>query len=295
MRISRASRVATILALGLHALPALAELPLTVEDLVTDKGKFKLDASFSYANVDRNGVSAGEPIQVQTGPTSFVQVPTAVGERSSNRDTLVGTMGLRYGITKKTEVLARTSYLHTSERVRENDSNMGFHQNYFADTWLGVNHKFREEDDHPAFFGFAEVALSQHLRSSSKSFRSAALGFTTYKALDPVVFSLTGVYRFNRSYKDDSSTIKEGSLLMLNPSIGFAVNDRVTLTTGLQWTRQGAEKVNGNADDISRSDTSLLLGAGYGFAAGNTLNVTVKSNASGNQGAEMRVNWLYTF
>ena len=81
MRISRASRVATILALGLHALPALAELPLTVEDLVTDKGKFKLDASFSYANVDRNGVSAGEPIQVQTGPTSFVQVPTAVGER----------------------------------------------------------------------------------------------------------------------------------------------------------------------------------------------------------------------
>lgn len=124
VRISRASRVATILALGLHALPALAELPLTVEDLVTDKGKFKLDASFSYANVDRNGVSAGEPIQVQTGPTSFVQVPTAVGERSSNRDTLVGTMGLRYGITKKTEVLARTSYLHTSERVRENDSNI---------------------------------------------------------------------------------------------------------------------------------------------------------------------------
>ena len=95
--------------LSCHAASVFAELPLTVEDLVTDKGKFKLDLSFAYANVDQTGVSTGEPISVQTGPTSFVQVPTAVGERSSNRDTLVGTLGLRYGITGKTEVLLRTS------------------------------------------------------------------------------------------------------------------------------------------------------------------------------------------
>ena len=295
VRISGASRVAIIMVTGLYALPALAELPLTVEDLVTDKGKFKLDASFSYANVDRNGVSAGEPIQVQTGPTSFVQVPTAVGERSSNRDTLVGTVGLRYGITGKTEILARTSYLHTSERVRENARNSGSHQNYFADTWIGVNHKFREDGEHPALLGFAEVALSQRLRSSSRSFRSAILGFTTYKAIDPVVFSLTGAYRFNRNYRDGESTAREGNLLMLNPSIGFAVNDRVTLTTGMQWTRQMADRVNGRASGINRTATHLQLGVGYAFASGNTLNATLKSTASGNRGAEMRVNWLYTF
>ena len=105
----RSQHFVLLLMLSCHAASVFAELPLTVEDLVTDKGKFKLDLSFAYANVDQTGVSTGEPISVQTGPTSFVQVPTAVGERSSNRDTLVGTLGLRYGITGKTEVLLRTS------------------------------------------------------------------------------------------------------------------------------------------------------------------------------------------
>ncbi len=39
----------------------------------------------------------------------------------------------------------------------------------------------------------------------------------------------------------------------------------------------------------------LILGAGYGFDKGNTLNATFKANASGDNGAEFRVNWLYTF
>lgn len=41
--------------------------------------------------------------------------------------------------------------------------------------------------------------------------------------------------------------------------------------------------------------TDLLLGVGYGFDKGNTLNATFKANASGESGAELRVNWLYTF
>ena len=46
----------------LVVLPARADLPLTVEDLITDKGKFKLDLSLAYANANRQGVFAGEPI-----------------------------------------------------------------------------------------------------------------------------------------------------------------------------------------------------------------------------------------
>ena len=76
---------------------ALAELPLTVEDLITDKGKVKLDLSFAYANVDQKGISTGQPITVQTGPTSFVTLPTVIGERLGNSDTWVATFGVRYG------------------------------------------------------------------------------------------------------------------------------------------------------------------------------------------------------
>ena len=291
----RTSTIALILMLCGHTSAALADLPLTVEDLVTDKGKLKLELGFSYANAEQTGVSTGEPIAVQTGVTSFVLLPSTIGERNSNRDTLVGTVGVRYGFSGKTEVLLRTSYLHVSERVNDTNGPSKNHQNRFADTWLGVNHQFREEDDHPALLGFAEVALSEHLTGVSKSLKSAMIGFTSYKAIDPIVFSLTGAYRFSRSYSHEGYTHKSGNLLMFSPSIGFAVNDRVTLTTGLQWTRLSASRLNGTSRGINRTASDLQLGVGYGFARGNTLNTTFRANASGNRGAELRVSWLYTF
>ncbi len=72
--------------------PVKADLPLTVEDLITDKGKVKLDLSLSYANADRHGVATGDPVIVQTGPTSFVALPTLIGESVGNSDTLVATL-----------------------------------------------------------------------------------------------------------------------------------------------------------------------------------------------------------
>lgn len=278
-----------------HSGRAWADLPLTVEDLITDKGKIKLDLSITHANADQTGFSAGEPISIQTGPTSFVTVPSVLGERTSNRDTLVGTLGLRYGLTAKTELYARTSYLHTGERIRDVDGRRKHQENQFADAWLGLNHQFRQEDDYPAWLGFVEMVLGERVQGGTKSFKSAMLGFTTYKAIDPIVFSLTGGYRLSRRYQTDDGRMKQGKLLMLSPSVGFAVNDRVTLTTGMQWTRRGTDRVNGQALGIARSQSDLLVGVGYGFDRGNTLNATFKMNASGNHGAELRVNWLYIF
>ena len=39
--------------LALVSASAHADLPLTVEDLITDKGKVKLDLSLAYANAER--------------------------------------------------------------------------------------------------------------------------------------------------------------------------------------------------------------------------------------------------
>ncbi len=86
-----------------------------------------------------------------------------------------------------------------------------------------------------------------------------------------------------------------GNLLLLNPSVGFAVNDRVTLTTGVQWTHRQADRFDGQDRGMNRTATDLLLGVGYGFAKSNTLNTTLKLNASGRGGSELRAGWLYTF
>lgn len=286
-------RICTLL-IVLFAKSAMADLPLTVEDLITDKGKIKLDLSIAYANADRHGISTGEPIMVQTGATSFLTLPTQIGESLGNSDSAVATLGLRYGLTAKAEIYTRLSGLASRQRSSGVDGTASNSESGFADAWAGVNYQLKEDEDTPAVLGFAELALREK-RSSSAGFKSAMLGITTYTAIDPVVFSLTAAYRFNQPRKDGVQDYKPGNLLLLNPSIGFAVNDRVTLTTGMQWTRRAADKLDGQAQGINRTVSDLLFGVGYGIAKGNSLNTTFKVNASGRSGSDIRLSWLYTF
>ncbi len=277
------------------AISAHADLPLTVEDLITDKGKIKFDLSLTYANADRQGIFTGEPITVQTGPTSFVTLPTLIGESLGNSDSLVGTLGLRYGLTGKAEIFARASYLTLNSRSSNVTGTSESSEDRFADAWAGINYQFKKDDDTPAVLGFAEIALHEQHENSNSTFKSAQVGLTTYKAIDPVVFSLTTAYRFNQNRQDSDKDFKPGNLFLLNPSIAFAVNDRVTLTAGMQWTNRQADQWDGKAQGFRRTSSDLILGVGYGFSKGSTVNLTFKSNVSGFNGADLRLNWLHAF
>lgn len=274
---------------------AFADLPLTVEHLITDKGKIKLELSVVYANVDRQGISTAEPITVQTGPTSFITLPTQFGESIGNSDTTVTSLGLRYGLTVKAEIYARLSGLMSRQRSSGLGGSAESNESRFVDAWAGINYQFQNDGNTPAVVGFAEIALREKHGSSTSRFKSAMLGVTSYTAIDPVVFSLTTAYRYNRSLQEGEQSYKPGNLLLVNPCVAFAVNDRVTLTTDVQWTRLAAGRVSGQIQGIARTATDLLLGVGYGFAKDNTLNTTFKVNASGRSGSELRLNWLYTF
>ncbi len=280
----------SLLSVAVHA-----ELPLAVEGLITDASKVKLDASLAYGNSDRQGVSTGDPIIIQTGATSFVSLPTVIGESQGNSDFLVVTLGMRYGLSGMAEVYARTSHLHSRHRNSDMSGVSSSSESRFGDAWAGINYLFKQDDDTPALLGFAEVALREKHRDNSNAFKSAMLGLTTYKAIDPVVFSLTTAYRVNQVRPDGNADYKPGNLLLVNPSIGFAANDRVTLTTGFQWTNRQADRLNGKDQGFRRTSTDLLLGLGYGSTKENTLNFTFKANASGRSGADLRLNWQRTY
>lgn len=270
------------------------DLPLTVEDLITDKGKFKLELSFAYANRDRRGVSTADPVFVQTGASSFVSVPGTVGESTGNSDTFVPTLGLRYGATSKAEVYARASMLASRQRTEDVHGVRVSDSSHFSDFWAGVNYQFKEDDDTPAVLGFAEVALSERRIQDNAQFKAAVLGVTAYKAIDPIVFAVTSSYRLGRASQDANQRLQPGGMLQINPSVAFAVNDRVTLSTGVQWLRRSADALDGRRQGYNSTETDLVLGVGYGFARGNTLNTSFRSKASGQSGAELRVSWMVT-
>lgn len=208
---------------------------------------------------------------------------------------MVGTFSLRYGLTAKAEIHVRTSYLYTSTRTSDTSGTSQQSHHHVADVWLGVNYQFKKDNATPALLGFAEIALTEKHRQQSSHFKSILFGLTTYRAIDPIVFSFTLAYRLNQSRQDGVTSYQPGNLLLLNPSVAFAVNDRVTLTTGVQWTHRQADKNNGVPQGFRQTRTDLLLGVGYGFEKSSTLNVTLKTNVSGRNGADLRLNWLHTF
>src|SRR6218665_4073659 len=227
----------------LASLPHLAwaDLPLTVERLITDKGKIKLYLSLSYANADRQGVSSAAPISVQVSPTSFVTLLTQIGEHVDNSDIAVAALGLPYGLTAKAEVYARLSGLSSRRRSSGLGGSATSSQSGFADAWAGANYQFKKDDDGHAVLGFAEIALREKHRRRSASFKSAMLGATTYKAIDPVVFSLSGAYRFNQGRQDGAQSYQPPSLLLLKTAVNFPVFVRVTLFSSAYWTRRDGE------------------------------------------------------
>lgn len=93
-----------------------ADLPLSLEDILTDKGKVKLESSLTYANSERSKNQFANPIYIQTTNNTLVAVPTTLGNTDSNSDMIVGTAGLRYGLTGKTDIYGSTSYLWRSSR-----------------------------------------------------------------------------------------------------------------------------------------------------------------------------------
>lgn len=172
MYLSRFAPVITFAASCIGS-PAFAELPLAVEGFMTEKNKTRLDISMAYANVERSSVATGEPIIIQVGPTSFIGLPTAIGKRITNSDTLVATVGLRYGLTGRAETYVRSSYLSSWRRSSDSSGVRNDRGSRFTDAWAGISYQLKQDNDSPALIAFSETALREKHHKGSVSFKSA--------------------------------------------------------------------------------------------------------------------------
>lgn len=271
----------------LTPLSAYADLPLTVEDLLTAQNRWRLELGAIYGNAERTSAQNGQPIQIQTGSTSFITLPTFAGAIRENTDTLIFTPGLRYGISGDTEVYARSSWLSSTSRITLGAAAQSQSSSQFGDAWLGINHRFVREDGHPAWLGFAELALAEKQNNHTHAAKSVLIGFTTYRTTDPLVLALTAAYRLNRPYIANGTSYQGGDYLLINPSISFAANQVATLSAGFNWRRQQPEKLNDITQGAVLTRTDFHLGLGYSYDERTTINTTLRGSLSGGSGAEI--------
>ncbi|EQD06485.1 TPA: meta-pathway of phenol degradation family protein [Neisseria meningitidis] len=284
----------------LSALPAIlplsayADLPLTIEDIMTDKGKWKLETSLTYLNSENSRAELAAPVYIQTGATSFIPIPTEIQENGSNTDMLAGTLGLRYGLTGNTDIYGSGSYLWHEERKL--DGNGKTRNKRMSDISAGISHTFLKDDKNPALIGFLESTVYEKSRNKASSGKSWLIGATTYKAIDPVVLSLTAAYRINGSKTLSSNTkYKAGNYWMLNPNISFAANDRISLTGGIQWLGKQPDRLDGKKESARNTSTYAHFGAGFGFTKTTALNASARFNVSGQSSSELKFGVQHTF
>ena len=168
----------------------------------------------------------------------------------------------------------------------------------FSEFVIGVNHQFSQDEDTPALLGFAELSFIENTAIDGTDLifgKTWQVGFTIYRIIDPVVLSLTTGYRYARSRDVNDQTLNPGDLLFINPSVGFAVNNEVTLTGGLVLKFRGRDQIEGNNLGLRTSQTDLEFGLGFAPSDSITLNFNVLANISGNTGAQTGFNLLYKF
>lgn len=284
----------------LSALPAIlplsayADLPLTIEDIITDKGKWKMETSLTYLNSENSRAALAAPVYIQTGATSFIPIPTEIQENGSNTDMLAGTLGLRYGLTGNTDIYGSGSYLWHEERKL--DGNGKTRNKRMSDISAGISHTFLKDDKNPALIGFLESTVYEKSRNKASSGKSWLIGATTYKAIDPIVLSLTAAYRINGSKTLSSNTkYKAGNYWMLNPNISFAANDRISLTGGIQWLGKQPDRLDGKKESARNTSTYAHFGAGFGFTKTTALNASARFNVSGQSSSELKFGVQHTF
>ena len=273
---------------------AAAELPLSLEELLTDKGKLRLESSISYTNIEREQTRIANPIYIQTGTNSYIAVPTALQQGSRNSDLIIGTLGLRYGITAKTELYGNASYLWRNDRTYNGAAHSNSSDN-LSNISLGISHTFKQDGKNPALIGFAETIAYEKSYGKASSAKSWQIGATTYKAIDPIVLSLTGTYHINSSKNIAAGKYKAGNYFTLNPSISFAANDRISITGGVQWIVQQPSRLNGTKLAAKNTATYAHFGVGYGISRETSISASARFNVSGQSNSTLRLSLQRTF
>lgn len=274
-------------------------LGIELEELLSEKGTFRLEFGTTFSASRRDGV-AGLYQTIQTGTGEFVSVPVDVGSTDRQAETLLATVGLRYGLTTRSEIYSRATLRYDHSRFT--DSTTGLTQSLsdtsFQSLVVGMNYRFLDEGERPGLIGFADVALLENTAARGTDFqtgKSGTVGFTAYRVLDPVVLSLTAGYRANLERTVDADRINPGDTLFINPSVGFAVNNELTLTGGFGLNFTGADTLNGVTQGSRNTNADLQFGLAYAWDKNTTLRADARAEVLGDRNFTAGITLTRTF
>lgn len=238
-----------------------------------------------------------EPLLVEAESGQVVSVPTDVHQEQINQNTLIPSIGLHYGLTPKVELYGKTAWSIQHTRHSNEIENQTTQNHQLDSAQLGINYHLIDRPE-VNVVGFMEGALAEKRAFSMVCGKTAGLGTTFYRSIDPLVLSLTTAYQHHFKGNQELSKDRISGVLMINPQVSFAANDQITLSRGLTWrylgmghhhhTRHAINQAS-LLDRSSATTTGLNLGLAYLYSPQTTLLLRNQFDTSGRGGAEIGV------
>lgn len=280
------ARRSRCLATGLGLLmPAAvqAQLPLSIEELLVEQQVTKLQASVRFHHSEQGAV-----LQSSHAGGGTLLRTSGVRQRETT-----GALRLRHGIARHLELhLGATRSRHSLEGLS------GWRG---QDTWrvsTGANWLVSPDNHTPALLlqGSLDIAEQGGMPGESSEWgHTARLGATAYRAIDPLVLSMSVQYQHSQSRDTDLGSYRPGAQWALNPQVNFAVNYRVTLVGGVTLQHRETGTMDGSDFNPSGYQTALNLGLGLLVGRHSTLFAETRIATSGGEGAALMLDWLYQF
>ncbi|UNU73336.1 transporter [Moraxella nasovis] len=267
-----------------------ADLPLTVDDILADKNRFKLDTDISYYNHHKTFASTQGFETVDLGNGRSIVMPV-LGDSHTNTDSLIAGVGLRYGVGDKFEMGVKGTGLYRNQRFQNGSTLADTHNSDLQDISLSTQYQLTNNHKSlPNSLLFGELSVYDKTAGfKPKHGASALIGGTVYTINDPIVLSLTGTYQYQGGRElTGGGRVALGDTAMLNGSVGFAVNPDITLTGGVGVRHKWADKTDNKLENNS-TQTTLNLGLAYALSARSNLTANVRTPISGSGGSTLSV------
>lgn len=299
---------AVFLTLGLPAPLVLAEDPLSVDELTTPPGAWKITGGVTYLNGQNAAFKITRTTPVQ-GASGLIAVPAAIDEEKSNIDIVLPALSIRYGLPSGLEVFAQLrgywySRRSASEDVQTTDNHEHTHSQTTANQThsdllgvaLGASKKLYEQKHVRGLLAFVQVALDKDAVTDGERAGSSSTwvtGLSAYRVIDPVFLSLSASVVVAGARTVEGDRVDPGDALAINPALGFAVNSDLTLSAGLNWFLNSRDKINGEHAGIDRTSTSLGFGIIYASSEHWVSSYSIATNISGAPAAQWNAALTY--
>ena len=267
--------------------------------VLTPAGKLVLEPSLQYLQASNNRVAI----------VGFAIIPAItiglIDVRQVSRNTFIGALTGRYGLTNRFELEAKVPYVYaTSETLTRPLATPSVTDSFFdargsgiGDVELAARYQLNEfRGDNAVYVGslrailptgkgpfdvnFEPITGLQSELATGSGFFGLQAGVTSLVPSDPAVFfgGLTYQYNFPRDVGNGFGTITPGNIASFNLGMGLALNDRASFSVGFQFSnvsKSSQEGADSGAKTLAPS-SSIQLGTarlGVSYRVNNTTNL----------------------